>query len=209
MKTTLLSIIAILSLGLVGCSNMGTDPTETPAMYAVSNFDGTVETNENTPQGVETPRKPDTKKPVPSIFGDLLVKLNLTVEQRPAVERLLVEHRTCVESCVKTLKDAERQILMNARQQEETIKKKLKSGEITGEQARLELRQLRETTNAQLKELPKGKVRECVKSCDQTFIAKLREILTPEQKIILEKWLVSREKRGTDPTDGKKPGGRG
>jgi len=207
MKTTLLSIIAVLSLGLVGCSNMATEPTESTPLYMVTNSDGTVTTNDNIPQGVETPRKPDAKKPVPSIFGDLLAKLNLTPKQKPVVERLLAQHRACVEACVQGLKDAERQILMNARQQEETIKKKIKSGEITGEQGRRELRQLRETTNAQLKELPKGKVRECVKSCDDQFIAKLKELLTPEQKIILERWIVSREKRGT--TDDKTPGGRG
>lgn len=207
MKTTLLSIITVFSLGLVGCSNMGTEPTETAPLYAISNPNEIVETNQENPQSVETPRKPDVKKPAPSIFGDLIQKLNLTPEQKPIVESLLKEHRVCVESCVKGLKDAERQILMNARTEEAKIKELLKKGEITGEQARRELRQLRERTNAQLKELPKGKVRECIKSCDDQFIAKLKEILTTEQKIILEKWVVSRGKRG--PTEEKKPEGRG
>lgn len=206
MKTTLLSIITVLSLSLIGCSNVGTEPTETTPLYSVPTLTEIVETNENNPKSVETPRKPDVKKPVPSIFGDLIQKLNLTTEQKPIVEQFLIEHRTCVEACVKGLKDAERQILMNARIQEEKIKSKLKNGEITGEQARRELRQLREKTNAQLKELPKGKVRECIKSCDDQFIARLKEILTPEQKIILEQWLASRNKRGTD---GSNPTGRG
>lgn len=206
MKTTLLSIITVFSLGLVGCSNMGTEPTETAPLYAVYNpYNGETQSEE------VGDRKPDTrdtvKKPSPSIFGDLIQKLNLTPEQKPIVESLLKEHRVCVESCVKGLKDAERQILMNARTEEAKIKELLKKGEITGEQARRELRQLRERTNAQLKELPKDKVRECIKSCDHQFIAKLKEILTTEQKIILEKWVVSRGKRG--PTEEKKPEGRG
>ena len=96
---------------------------------------------------------------------------------------------------------------MNARLQEESIKTKVKSGEMTKEQGRLQLRRLREETQIKLKSLPKEKVRECVKSCDTTFIQQLKEILTPEQKIILEKWVSSREKRGT--TDDKKPEGRG
>jgi hypothetical protein len=206
MKTTLLSIIAVLSFGLVGCSNMGTEPTEETAVFATYNpYD------QSTQSGQVEERKPDRKdtvnKPRPTIFGDLLVKLNLTPEQKPVVERLLAQHRACVESCVQGLKNAEREILMNARTQEEAIKTKVKNGELTKEQGRLQLRQLREETQIKLKALPKERVRECVKSCDTTFIQQLKEILTPEQKIILEKWVASREKRGT--TDDKKPGGRG
>lgn len=206
MKTTLLSIIAVLSLGLVGCSNMGTEPTGETAVFATYNpYD------ESTQSGQVEERKPERKdtaiKPRPTIFGDLLVKLNLTPEQKPVVERLLTQHRACVESCIQGLKNAEREILMNARLQEESIKTKVKNGELTKEQGRIELRQLRESVNTQLKSLPKDKVRECVKSCDDTFIAKLKEILTPEQQKILEQWIASREKRGT--TDNGNPKGRG
>ena len=206
MKTTLLSLIAVLSLGLVGCSNMATEPTEETAVFATYNpYD------ESTQGGEVGERKPDRKdtvnKPRPTIFGDLLQRLNLTSEQKPVVEKFLSEHKACVEACVKGLKDAEREIMMDARLQENEIKEKVKKGELTKEQGRLQLRQLREQTQIKLKSLPTEKVRECVKSCDETFIAKLKEILTPEQKIILEKWLISRGKRGT--TDDKKPGGRG
>lgn len=209
MKTTLLSIIAVFSLGLVGCSDIGTEPTDQSSLYA------TYTPQEESTQGGEvgergkkdSVRKDTTNKPRPSIFGDLLQKLNLTPEQKPVAEKLLTEHKTCIESCVKGLKDAERQIIMNARIQENTIKEKVKNGEITREQARKELRQLRESVNAQLKALPKERVRECVKSCDEQFIAKLKEILTPEQKITLERWIASRQKRGT--TEDKKPEGRG
>ena len=206
MKTTLLSIITVLSIGLVGCSNMATEPTEETAVFATYN------PNEESTQGGQVEeRKPDrkdtTNKPRPTIFGDLLVKLKLTPEQKPVVERLLAQHKSCVEACVQGLKNAEREILMNARLQEESIKTKVKNGELTKEQGRLQLRHLREETQIKLKSLPKEKVRECVKSCDTTFIQQLKEILTPEQKIILEKWVSSREKRGT--TDDKKPEGRG
>ena len=209
MKTILLAYITILSIGLIGCSNMGTEPTDQTQPYSTYNpYDGTTQGGEVGERGKkDSVRKDTTNKPRPTIFGDLLQKLNLTAEQKPVVERLLSEHKACVDACVKGLKDAEREIIMNARLEEAKIKELLKKGEITGEQARRELRQLRERTNAELKELPKGKVRECVKSCDNEFIAKLKQILTTEQKIILEKWIVSREKRGT--TDNKKPGGRG
>ena len=48
MKTTLLSLIAVLSLGLVGCSNMGTEPTETPTP------EEPVKTPSETPSPAET-----------------------------------------------------------------------------------------------------------------------------------------------------------
>ena len=209
MKTPLLSIIAVLSIGLVGCSDIGTEPTDSAPLYATYN------PNEESTQGgkveergkKDSVRKDTTKKSRPTIFGDLLVKLKLTPEQKPVVERLLAQHKSCVEACAQGLKNAEREILMNARVQEESIKTKVKSGELTKEQGRLQLRQLREETQLKLKLLPKEKVRECVKSCDDQFIAKLKEILTPEQKITLERWINSRNKRGS--TEDKKPEGRG
>ena len=199
MKTTLLSLIAVLSLGLVGCSNMGTEPTEETPLYSVYNPYG-----ESTQGGEVGERKPDRKdtvnKPRPTIFGDLLAKLNLTPEQKPVVEKLFSEYKSCVESCVQGLKAAEREIMMGARLQENEIKEKVKKGELTKEQGRLQLRQLREQTQIKLKSLPKDKVRECVKSCEEQFIARLKEILTPEQKITLERWIVIRTQRGTGPT---------
>ena len=209
MKTTLLSIIAVLSLGLVGCSNMGTEPIEETVSFATYNpYEESTQGGEVEERGKkDSVRKDTTKKSRPTIFGDLLVKLKLTPEQKPVVERLLAQHKACVEACVQGLKNAEREILMNARLQEESIKTKVKNGELTKEQGRLQLRQLREETQVKLKALPKERVRECVKSCDTTFIQQLREILTPEQKLILEKWIASREKRGT--TDDKKQEGRG
>ena len=202
MKTTLLSIITILSLGLVGCSNMGTEPTDEAPLYSTYNpYDGTTQVGEvGEREKKDSARKDTVNKPRPTIFGDLLVKLNLTPEQKPVVERLLAQHKACVEACVQGLKNAEREILINARLQEEAIKTKVKNGELTKEQGRLQLRQLREETQIKLKALPKERVRECVKSCDTTFVQQLAEILTSEQKRILEQWLVAREKRGTDPT---------
>ena len=212
MKTTLFSLIVIVSLGLVGCSNTMNGPVEQSSPYAVYNPDaGSIQ---GEPIGkrdsVGKPPKDTAKKAPPTIFADLLVKLNLTSEQKVVVEKLLAEHKTCVESCVTELKNAERQIIFNAKIQEEAIKTKLKNGEITREQARLELIKLRESVNTELKALPREKVRQCVKSCDETFIASLKQILTPEQTRILEQWLITRGKREIGPKkDTLNPKGRG
>ena len=205
MKTTLLSLIAVLGLiTIVGCSNTETGPTEPEAIYTtmVANPDGTV-----SEQVVERPNPDNGKKVAPSPFVDLLRLLNLTPEQRPIVERLLIQHKECTQSCIQTLKTAEREILMNARLEEQKIKDAVKAGTITKEVARRELAQLKKSTQEKLKALPKDKVRECLQSCDTQFLNSLKEILTPEQKIILEKWIASRQKRGT--TDDTNPKGRG
>jgi hypothetical protein len=205
MKTTLLSLVTVLGLmAIVGCSNTETGPTEPDAIYTtmVANPDGTV-----SEQVVERPKPDNGKKVTPSPFVDLLRHLNLTAEQKPLVERLLTQHKECTQSCIETLKTAEREILMNARLEEQKIKEAVKAGTITKEVARRELAQLKKSTQERLKSLPREKVRECLQGCDTQFLNSLKEILTSEQKIKLEKWIASRQKRGT--TDDKNPKGRG
>jgi hypothetical protein len=204
MKTTLLSLIAVFSLAIVGCSNTETGPTEPETMYTTMglNSDGSI-----SEQPIERPNPDNGKKVAPSPFVDLLRLLNLTPEQKPLVERLLIQHKECTQSCIETLKTAEREILMNARLEEKKIKDAVKAGTITKEVARRELAKLKQSTQEKLKSLPKDKVRECLQGCDTQFLNSLKEILTSEQKIILEKWIASRQKRGT--TDDKNPKGRG
>jgi hypothetical protein len=205
MKTTLLSLITVLGLmAIVGCSNTETGPTEPETMYTTMglNSDGSI-----SEQPIERPNPDNGKKVAPSPFVDLLRLLNLTPEQKPLVERLLIQHKECTQSCIETLKTAEREILMNARLEEKKIKDAVKAGTITKEVARRELAQLKKSTQERLKALPREKVRECLQGCDTQFLNSLKEILTPEQKIILEKWIASRQKRGT--TDDKNPKGRG
>jgi hypothetical protein len=205
MKTTLLSLITVLGLmAIVGCSNTETGPTEPETMYTTMglNSDGSI-----SEQPIERPNPDNGKKVAPSPFVDLLRLLNLTPEQKPLVERLLIQHKECTQSCIETLKTAEREILMNARLEEKKIKDAVKAGTITKEVARRELAQLKKSTQERLKSLPREKVRECLQGCDTQFLNSLKEILTPEQKIILEKWIASRQKRGT--TDDKNPKGRG
>jgi len=205
MKTMLLSIITVIGLvSVTGCSNTETGTTEPNAIYTtmVANPDGTV-----SEQMIERPKPDNGKKVETRPFVDLLRLLNLTPEQRPLLERLLTQHKQCTQSCIETLKTAEREILMNARIEEKKIKDGVKAGTITKEVARRELAQLKQSTQEKLKLLPKDKVRECLQGCDTQFLNSLKEILTPEQKIILEKWIASRQKRGT--TDDKNPKGRG
>ena len=187
---------------IVGCSDSSVSVQEPISVISVTS-DSDVQSMMTPP---ETPRKGD-RKSTPSPFVDLLRSLNLTDGQKPLVERLLTQHKECTQSCIETLKTSEREILMNARIEEKKIKDGVKAGTITKEVARRELAQLKQSTQEKLKALPKDKVRECLQGCDTQFLNSLKEILTPEQKIILEKWIASRQKRGT--TDDKNPKGRG
>jgi len=205
MKTTLLSLIAIFSLAIIGCSNTETGPTEPEAMYTTIGFNSDGSISE---QPIERPNPDKGKKVAPTPFVDLLRLLNLTPEQRPLVERLLIQHRECTQSCIETLKTAEREILMGARVEENKIKDAAKAGTITKEVARRELAQLKKSTQERLKSLPREKVRECLQGCDTQFLNSLKEILIPEQKIKLERWIASREKRGTDKKDTTNTKGR-
>lgn len=228
MKNTILSIALLLGIFMVpSCSDITTKPEEPNAMYFQVNSDGSYtepeavgeRPNKDSVKKDTTDRKRDTtsgrkdtvKKVPPTIFGDLLNKLNLGPEQKAIVERLLAQHRACVEECVKPLKAAEAEILAKARLQEAEIKKAVEAGTITKAQARAKLVALKTSVNKALKSLPvRQPVQECIKACDAAFINGLERILNSDQKIILKRWLDSRAKRGTsekkDSTDVKPRG---
>lgn len=235
MKNVILSIAFLLGILMVpSCSDITTKPEEPNAMYFQVNSDGsyaepdavgerpnrdsvkkdTTERKKDTTdrkRDTTTGRKDTVKKAPPTIFGDLLNKLNLGPDQKAIVERLLAQHKACVEECVKPLKAAEAEILAKARKQEAEIKKAVEAGTITKAQARVKLAALKANVNKALKSLPvRRSVQECIKACDATFINGLERILSADQKIILKSWLDSRAKRGTsgkkDTTDVKPRG---
>lgn len=212
-KTILAAAIVILSIVAISCGDVSTSPSDIN-MMRIQHTVITAETSD--PQEIEIPkdtvkrdrvgRKKDTienprdtdRKVPPTIFGDLLIKLNLSPEQRVIVEKLLAEHKSCTENCTKILRTAESEVMEKARRQEKEIKDALKAGRITKEQAKQRLDALKSKTDAELKNLPVRKsVQECMQSCDASFINSLERILSQNQKIILKKWIYSKSKRGT------------
>lgn len=217
MKNAILIALFFFGVTMVpSCSDVLTKPEDPQAMYAQVNSDGSY----FVPQGIgerpggprdtvkkdTTGNKRDTtnarrdtvKKAPPTIFADLLVKLNLTPEQKSVVEKLLAEHKACTENCLKALKAAEAEVIAKARNQESEIKAALEAGRITKAQAREKLAALKASVNKTLRELPiRLNVQECIKGCDAAFINALENILTPQQKPILKAWLEARAKRST------------
>ena len=215
MKNVFLSLFAAFGIAMIpACSDVVNAPIEpqevrstyTPTFSDIQpiEVDGpkrdTVkkDTTERKKDTTDRGRKDTVKRVPPTIFGDLLVKLNLSPVQKPVVEKLLAEYRSCVENCTKAMRDAEAKIFAAARAQEKEIKKAVEAGTITKAQARERLNALKKSVNEQLKNLPiRANVQECIKTCDAAFLAQLERILTPEQKLILKSWLEARTKRGT------------
>lgn len=140
--------------------------------------------------------RPRSDSAHPHPYARLLTALNLTEEQRPAVAALLQAHKDCITAALEVHRAAMDALLSEAKAQRESIKAQLDAGEITREEARAALRRL----NARVREAIKNsgvreEVRAMMKNCDDEFIAGLSQILTEEQKAILDRWLASRPAR--------------
>lgn len=214
MKHIFLSTVLAMTIILIpSCLDTTISPEQPPlGLYVQSNFDtlpfamgerpnrDTVKKDTSDKRKDTVDKKRDTvKRQVPSIFNDLLIRLQLNPTQRILVEKLLSEHRSCIENCTLPLREAEREIQKRARASEERIKKAFASGEITRAQARERLAELKKRMNLELRNIPVRKsVQECIKSCDSTFISQLERILSPEQRKTLSIWLEQKSKRGTN-----------
>jgi hypothetical protein len=189
---SILFLFSAISIFLVACTTHPTLVEEETQLIV-----GSEKTSQELTvlESSEKKRKPENGRP--SIFGDLLARLNLSKEQKPLVEQILVKHKACTEECVKVLKTAEREILIDAKVKQDAIKFALNAGEITKEVAIKQLRELKEKTREALKLIPvKSNLKECIKTCDTTFLTELKSLLTPEQLIILVKWQEIKVKRG-------------
>lgn len=192
-KLFLLSAISIISIGC--SSNLTSVDEQAQTLFGNTKNEETIAVVDDTRKRPDEKKKPENGRP--SIFGDLLAKLNLTAEQKPAVEKLLTKHKACTEECAKVLKSAERDIMIDAKLKEDAIKAKLSSGEITKEVALRELRELKKKTMEALKAIPvKANVKECMKTCDDAFLTELKGVLNPEQLVILARWQEIKTKRG-------------
>lgn len=188
-----------LALSLTACSDNGVTPEDPMGLVQsqTTSFDlnaNPTDINDATMEMMMSERPdPNKGKPVRNPFADLLRHLNLSDDQKGAVEGLLASHRECVASALESLRAAEKEIISAARAAAEEIKQQVKDGTLTRDEARAKLRAISERTRQALKALPgREEARKAMKSCDDTFLRGLSEILTPEQTAILKRWLDSR-----------------
>jgi len=228
-KTLAMVAFAAVSLVLVACSEMGSNPADPMAM--VNNVQTTFDLNgqplDFSDATLETPmavkERPGSDKRAPmSPFDRLLAALNLTPEQKAMVERMQAAHKDCATAALEGLKTAERSILDAAKAKAEEIKASAKAGTISKEEARAQLRDLNKATREAIKNLPEREAaRTALKACDDAFIARLGSILDEKQKAMLDQFIKARDARngggprgggdtgGRDTTGGRGPGGGG
>ncbi len=210
MTTLFVAMMAAISFGLTACSDNGVTPVDAAGISVdmSTSFDLNAFPMEFSDASLDQPmmERPDPKSDkggrVRTPFGDLLARLNLTPEQKTAVEALLVSHNDCVKTALEALRAAEKAILEAAKAEEKAIKQQAKDGAITREEARTQLRALNQRTREALKSLPgREEARAAVKACDDAFIAALRGLLDEKQTGMLNSWL---ERRGKKPSDDDK-----
>lgn len=201
--------MAAVSFGLTACSDNGVTPVD-PAGIRVdmsTSFDLNAFPTEFTDASLDQPmmERPDPNqgRPVRTPFADLITRLNLTPEQKTAVDALLASHNDCVKSALEALRAAEKAILDAAKAEAEAIKQQVKDSVITRDDARTKLRALNQRTREALKSLPgRDAARAAVKACDDAFIAAIRGVLDEKQVGILDSWIKMRGSKSGD-------GGRG
>lgn len=126
-------------------------------------------------------------------FGRLLNALELTEEQRAQVAELLKSHKDCAGEALALMKEHNQAIMEKARAARAEILAQVEAGTMTREEARAAIRALNERVRNALRNSDlRERVREMLKSCDAEFLRGLRQILTPEQQVIFDRWLAAR-----------------
>ncbi|MBU3698924.1 MAG: hypothetical protein FGM33_02785 [Candidatus Kapabacteria bacterium] len=224
-KTLAMVAFSVMALGLVACSELGSNPAEPMAMFAnvettfdlngqpVDFTDATLEM----PMAVKERPNPGQKGPR-SPFDRLLAALKLTPDQASQVETLLAAHKDCATAALEALRSAERAILDRAKAAREEAKAAVEAGTMTREEARKKMGEINKATREAIKNLPEREAaRTALKACDDRFLTALRGILTETQITLLDQFIANRDARsgggprggGNDSTGGKGPGGRG
>lgn len=199
------AVIAISSLGLVGCSEATSPAADmpeslmnvtipSPAMDEGIFYEGSLDE----PMAVERPGT-DMKR-VP--FGDLLRALELSPRQQEAVKGLLAAHEDCMKAAMAGLRESERAILAPFNEKRNAIREAVKSGEMTREEARTALAEINKSAREALRANADARkaAAEAAKKCREDFINALRGMLTPKQTLVLKRWLAAQ--------NGPKGGGR-
>lgn len=145
-------------------------------------------------------------------LGRIFSQLNLTAEQRAAIELLKQQHRDCEQPILEMLRASERAIMESFKAQRKAIEDAVKAGTKTRDQARTEMRALEMAQKEALKNNPARATAEAaLKVCRDTFHANIRALLTAEQQVTWDAWIANPNGGGPVKGDkgGEKPGDKG
>jgi hypothetical protein len=205
----MLAITMALCISLAACSNEGIvsptddsgDGTSELVMRATEisalTVEMPVEDGSIASEIRERPSRPDTvNRPNPREpkrpFARLLDALKLDETQRASVAELLAQHKECVDAALASLRAAEREIIAAAEAARKDVLAQVQAGTLTRQEAIEQIRNINQRARTALKGLPQREgTRAAIKNCDETFYAGLETLLTPEQVVILKRWIAS------------------
>jgi hypothetical protein len=134
-------------------------------------------------------QRPDKRHPL-RMFGPVFREMELTEEQRLALRPIFQSHFECVKELMIQLRQSEREIIADAREERRAIIEQLRNEEITREEARELLRQLNMETREALRTNPlREEIRESLQDCREALLENIAELLTEEQLEIWNEWL--------------------
>lgn len=220
--TSLFAIAIAIMFGMSSCTQNGTTPSgdifnQTLFMSAGDYIDniqyleaslekGPVLLNEVTTEKIQNGMLFGGKEPMLPL-GQILRQLKLTPEQVEQVKAIMLVNRDCQRAARVAFHQALQAQFEAAALARQEVKAKLDAGEITPEQARLDIRAI----NDRLKEAIKAsgeleKLQAALKICNDEMLRAIKGILTPEQNERFQKWLeMMKDRKGSGGTGGFVP----
>lgn len=209
------------TLGFVGCSNDSTpvasnddNSSNEQASFVVTDnittealFMNGITTNspewaatESMRDGRKGGRRPDVKR---DDLRAILPCLQLTAEQKTALEPLMTAHRDCVKAALDAHKAATQPVRARLQELGKSLREQVKAGTITREDAATQMKAAQDAAKAEMQAADEA-LKAALEACKTTLYGQISGILTAEQLTIWTNWLTTGEvpcPRG--PRDGK------
>ena len=146
-------------------------------------------------------RMTDKRKFMP--LARVLRQLGLDDAQKELLQGFMFDYRICIRESVMDLREAEQALMAPFNERRREIFAAYKNGDITREEAMLQLQTLREEIKAALEENDfRLQACEAMKECQKAFFESIRSMLTEEQQVIWDEWVANLPDRPCErPTD--------
>lgn len=120
----------------------------------------------------------------------LFFQLNLSDEQKESIKEYFKQNHECLKAPFAQFHDAAKEIMEGTREERRAIHELVKSGEMTREEGREEIRVLNEKAREEIKNCEECiEAREAMCECNNMLINNISSELEPDQLSIWEKWL--------------------
>ena len=216
MKSLKLALLALLAVGLFGLASCekfnnpvddGDDVIETGSYvftsYDVTDYemtDASLESDfvfvpilDDNESLLREPKKDINPKRPRTPFDQIFRQMGLDSTQMVAMKEYFDAHRDCVKGWLEMLRESQMEILQAAREDVKAIRDAYKAGEMTREEAVAAIKAINLATREALRNNPMNElVRAGLIDCNEELMANIKSELTPEQLIMFERWLASK-----------------